>query len=62
MWEFTTKEDLNKRKQVILKTLVFLKIKNLTKNKNAKCVLKMVVLKLVVYPPLVVLLVSYCIY
>ena len=30
MKEFATKEDLNKSKQVILKTLVCLKIKNLT--------------------------------
>ena len=30
MKEFATKEDLNKSKQIILKTLVCLKIKNLT--------------------------------
>ena len=37
---------------VILKTLVCLKLTSLTK--NTKCVLKLVVLKLLVYPPLVV--------
>ena len=36
MMKFATKEDLNKRKQVILKTVVCLnkKIKKLTKNKK----------------------------
>ena len=53
MSEFATKEDLNERKQTILKTLVCLKIKNWPKTRNAKCVLK-----LVVFPPLFVVFVS----
>ena len=59
MREFATKEDLSKRKQI-----AYSKDLDLPKNKNkhSKRVLKLVVLKVVVFPSLVVVLVSYCIY
>ena len=63
MREFGTKEDLNKKETDNSKDPGLLKNKkNWPKTNNAKCVLKLVVLRLVAFPSLVFVLVSYYIY